>query len=210
MGEKFMTAHDKVQQFKAEVQSKIETLLNEFANGKVSREQFQALYTHQSLKLQLAEEAIRADNDGMIDGSQGQTISIRQSHMGKAIGLMIYHNKTGMFVDTLGAFNVPSAHIAPILNDFSMLMDANRPIDRQVVKVGEKQWLLFAAGRFTTVVTLFQNEPSSEQSREIERLHYDFEMANGKLLAGSHMDKSKLAYPFTVFIQQKLSPRRND
>ncbi len=200
--------YEKIQKFRQEVQEKIDNLLGEFADGKVSREQFQALYAHQTLKLQFANDALRTGSTDLIDGSVGQTIGIRQSHMGKAIGLMIYHNKTGRFVDTLGSFEVTPTRLAPILNDFSQLMDSNRLIDRRVLKAGEKQWLLFAAGRYTTVITLFQNEPSPEQSREIERLHHDFEVANSNLLASAHLDNSRLAYPFTVFIQQKLAPRR--
>lgn len=201
---------EKIQKFRAEAQHKIEQLLSEFANGKVSREQFQALYAHHNAKLQLADEALRTDSTSTaaMETTSGQTISIRQSHMGKAVGLMIYHNKTGMFVDTLGAFDVSPTRIASTLNDFSMLMEGNRPIDRRVEQVGDQQWLLFAAGRFTTVVTLFQHEPSPDQSRQIERLHYDFEVANGGMLAGSSLDKTKLAYPFTVFIQQRLAPKR--
>lgn len=196
--------YEKIQKFRQEVQEKIDNLLGEFADGKVSREQFHALYAHQTLKLQFALEALRSGSTTLIDGSTGETIGIRQSHMGKAIGLMIYHNKTGRFVDTLGSFDVPPQRIAPILNDFSLLMDANRLIDRRVVKVGEKQWLLFAAGSYTTVVTLFHNEPSPEQSREIERLHHDFEVANANLLASTQLDHNRLAYPFNVFIQQKI------
>jgi hypothetical protein len=73
-----------------------------------------------------------------------------------------------------------------------------------VEQVGEREWLLFAAGRYTTVITLFQHEPSAQQSREIERLHYDFEVANASMLAGSRLDASKLAYPFLTFVQQKI------
>lgn len=196
--------NEKIRKFREEVQGKIAKLLTEFSEGKVSRETFNALYAHQSMKLQLADEALRTGNLDMVEGAGGQTVSIRQSMMGKAIGVMIYHNKTGMFVDTLGAFDVSPALISPILNDFSLLMEADRAIDRRVEKVGDKQWLLFAAGRYTTVVTLFHHEPSAEQSREMERLHHDFEVANANMLAGSHLDKTKLAYPFTVFIQQKM------
>ncbi len=124
--------------------------------------------------------------------------------MGKATGLMIYHNKSGMFVDTLGNFDIPSGRIASILNDFSQMMEEERLIDRRVEHVGEREWLLFAAGTYTTIVTLFHNEPSPEQSREIERLHHDFEVANQRQLGLPRVDSSKLAYPFLVFIQQKL------
>ena len=53
-----------------------------------------------------------------------------------------------------------------------------------------------AAGRYTTIVTLFQNEPSQEQVREIERLHHDFEVANEVHLSTPSVDSSRLAYPF--------------
>ncbi len=52
--------YEKIQKFRQEVQEKIDNLLGEFADGKVSREQFHALYAHQTLKLQFALEALRS------------------------------------------------------------------------------------------------------------------------------------------------------
>src|SRR5262249_40159820 len=112
----------KIEAYKAETHQKIENLLEEFAQGKINREQFNTIYAHHSAKLRLAEEAIQQNDAAMVDGKQGQTIGIRQAYMGKAIGFMIYHNKSGMFVDTLGMFDIPPSRIAPILNDFSTLM----------------------------------------------------------------------------------------
>ena len=196
---------DRIEVFKVQTQSKIEHLLAEYAEGKINREQFHAVYAHHNAQLKLAEQALQTDDPNMVAGAQGQTIMIKQAHMAKAIGLMIYHNKSGMYVDTLGAFEIPAARIAPILNDFSMMMEGNRLIDRRVEKLAEHEWLLIAAGNYTTVVTLFHNEPSSAQSREIERLHHDFEVANGRQLSGNRVDASHLAYPFLVFVQQKLT-----
>ena len=195
---------DKIEAYKQETQQKIDALLEEFSQGKINREQFNAVYAHHNAKLKLAEQAAQQDNSEIVERIPGQTYAIRQAHMGKAIGLMIYHNKSGMYVDTLGMFDVSPSRIAPILNDFSQLMQGTHLIDRQVERITEKQWLLFTPGSFTTVITLFQHEPSSEQSREIERLHHDFEVANQNQLGGKRVDASKLAYPFLVFVQQKL------
>jgi hypothetical protein len=195
---------DKIEAFRVQTQMKVVTLLEEFAAGKINREQFHAVYAHHSSQLQIADQALQEDTAGGFEPTAGQTIAIRQAHMGKAIGLMIYHNKSGMFVDTLGAFDIPSARIAAILNDFSQMMEEERLIDRRIEHFGERQWLLFGAGRHTTVVTLFHNEPSPAQSREIERLHHDFEVANQRQLSSFRVDASKLAYPFLVFVQQKL------
>lgn len=205
-----MTADNrvKIEAFKAQVQAKIETLLAEFADGKLNREQFHNIYAHYSNQITLANQALMEDSSKAVDDARaGHTIAIRQTYMGKAMGLVIYHNKSGTMIETLGEFDVPPQYIAPVLNDFSQLMDSRQFIERRVVQVDEKRWLLFAAGRFTTVVTLFQNEPSQHQSREIERLHYDFEVANEAFIANGRADRNKLAYPFMVFVQQKLGSR---
>ena len=195
---------DRIELYKAETQTKIESLLEEFASGKINREQFHAVYAHHNAKLKLVEKALDHDDPSMVEVAPGETSGILQAHTAKAIGLLIYHNKSGMYVDTLGVFDIPAGHVAPILNDFSQLMQGNRLIDRRTERISDRQWLLFAAGTYTTVVTLFHNEPSSAQSREIERLHHDFEVANHGQLTQNRIDASKLAYPFLVFIQQKL------
>ncbi len=194
----------KIAIFKAQTQDKIATLLTEFSEGKISREQFHAVYAHYNAQLELAEVAEHMNAASALDDAQGKTIGIRQAHMGKAIGLIIYHNRSGRFVETMGAFDVAPSRLATTLNDFTQLMAEGKLIDRRIEKCAEKRWLLFAAGQFTTVITLFHHEPANEQSREIERLHHDFETANRHLLADALVDGRALAYPFLVFVQQKL------
>jgi hypothetical protein len=196
----------KAEAFKTEVQQKIQGLIAEFAEGKISREQFNVLYERYNGQLQIAEHALLSGNPDAVKIAQAgpSTVMVKDALMGKAIGLAIYHNKSGTMVDTLGNFDVPVTLISSVLNDFSMMMQDNKLIDRRVQKVSSKQWLLFAAGKFTTIVTLFQNEPSQQQSREMERLQHDFEEANRAFLQKEQVDKDKLAYPFLSFVQQKL------
>jgi hypothetical protein len=187
-------------ELQAQIEAKIHKLLIEFAEGKISREQFQVIYARYDSQLLAAQKGLDvADVSGGVD-----TIHIRSVHMGKALGLAIYHHRSGRLIDTLGAFDVPMARLAPVLNDFSRLMESKRLIDRRIERIADRAWLLFAPGAYTTVITLFQNEPSSAQIREIERLHHDFEIANETSLEGANVDSSRLAYPFYVFIQQKL------
>ena len=200
-------AHARMEQFRTQIQEKIMKSLVEFSEGKLSREQFHAIYEHYDVQLKMAEQALQSGNAENIGAAQGLTFAVRQAHMGKAIGLLVYHNKSGLLLDTLGQFDIPTERISPILNDFSLMMEARVMVDRRVEKLAEKQWLLLAAGRYTTIVTLFQNEPSQEQVREIERLHHDFEIANEVHLSAPSVDSSRLAYPFLVFIQQRFSPK---
>lgn len=196
-----------IRAFKAQVQQKIQGLLSEFAEGKISREQFHVVYERYTAQLAMADMALRSSMPEAIMGLAQDglsTLAVKEQHMGKAMGMVIYSHRTGTLLETLGDFDVPPAKLSPILNDFSMLLESGRMVEREVRMIGPRQWLLFAAGRFTTVVTLFQNEPSEQQGREIERLHHDFEEANRAFFARGQVDASKLAYPFLVFVQRKM------
>ncbi len=200
-------AADKTRAFMNKVQDKIQQLLTDFSEGKLNKDQFHAVYEHYNAQLALAIQALQMGNPDAITLAQSgtPTIAIKEEFMGKAIGLMIYNNRSGTLVETLGEFDIPIAKIAPILNDFSLLMQSRKKATRRIERMGEKRWLLFAAGVYTTVVTLFHNEPSQLQSQEMERLHHDFEEANHFFFESGEYDSAKLAYPFLVFIKRKLS-----
>lgn len=203
-----LNASEKARAFMAKIQDKIQQLLADFSDGKLNKDQFHAVYEHYNQQLALAIQAMQTGNpDSIAEAQGGMTVAIKEEHMGKAIGLMIYNNRNGTLVETLGEFDISVAKIAPILNDFSLLMQSNKRVNRRVERMAEKRWLLFAAGRYTTVVTLFHNEPSQLQSQEIERLHSDFEEANRFYFESGEVDSTRLAYPFLVFIKKKLSPR---
>lgn len=197
----------KVRAFKAQVQDKIQKLLTEFAAGAISREQFHVIYERYTSQLSIADMALRSNSPDAVIGvvqDGPPTVAIKEATMGKAIGMVIYNNRTGTLLETLGEFNISPAKLAPILNDFSMMMDSGQLVEREIRMIGPRQWLLFAAGKNTTVVTLFRHEPSEVQMREIERLHHDFEEANRAFFSKGPVDANKLAYPFLVFVQKKI------
>jgi hypothetical protein len=198
-------SRSKAEAFKASVEEKIRNLIGEFAEGKLSREQFHVIYERYSSQLAIANQALITNTPEAVSIAQSgpATVAVRDALMGRALGLVIYHNRSGVTVETLGDFDVPVTRIAPILNDISAMMESKRLIDRRVEKVDGEKWLLFAAGRFTTVVTLFKHEPSPMQIRELERLHHDFEEANHTLLNKEQVDSTKLAYPFLIFLKQR-------
>src|SRR5262245_5016363 len=118
----------KIETFKTQIQGKIQGILTEFSEGKLNREQFQSIYQHYNDQLALAEQSLAQGEMSSLTGVAGGTIAIRQAHMGKAIGLVIYHNRSGMLVDTLGDFPISPAHIAPVLNDFTLMMQSEKLI----------------------------------------------------------------------------------
>lgn len=200
-----MAAESKLDAFKTEVQKKIANLLEEFSEGKLNREQFHALYERYNAQLELAEKATTADVPVAKDGG---TMLLRDKYMGKAQGLIIFANESGNVVETLGSFEVAMDRVLPVLLEFTEEWKAGRIVDRAVRQAGKDEWLLFVAGQFTTVVTLFKHEPSGYQTHVIQRMHKEFEEANqAQFRTGEDVDAARLVYPFFSFVKRNLRGR---
>jgi hypothetical protein len=197
---------EKMKGFKAEVESKISKLLDEFAEGKLNREQFHAIYERYNGQLELVEKAL-SGGDVKLDAPDGGTIMLREQYMGKAQGLMIFANKTGDVVETLGQFGVSITEIIPVLDRFTQQLEAGIAVERVVRQVNEKEWLLFLAGSYTTVVITFQQEPSQYQTVVLQRMHTEFENANKTLFEASVFDPARLVFPFLSFVTRGMGNR---
>lgn len=192
--------------FKESVDAKIRNLIEEFAEGKISREQFHIIYERYSAQLSIATHAMVSGNPDAVAIVQGgpPTIAIREASMGKATGLMIFHNKSNAVLETLGEFDVPIEKLELGRKMVTARAASGVRAERRVEKISEKQWISFSAGAYTTVVTQFLHQPSEMQNREIERLHQDYERANDVLLQAESVDGKQLACPFLIFVRQKV------
>jgi hypothetical protein len=199
-------AQAKALAFKESVEFKIRGLIDEFAAGKISREQFHIIYERYNAQLSIATHAVVSGNPDAVAIVQGgpPTIAIRDAAMGKATGMTIFHNRSAATLETLGDFPVTSDELLPTLRDARARMTPGGVAERRVEKLNDRQWLTFTFGQYTTVVTLFSRQPSEQQNREIERLHRDYERANAALLPAERLDGASLACPFLIFVLQKV------
>lgn len=197
---------DQIALFKAAVEAKIKALVSEFAEGKISREQFHLLYERYSARLAIAAHAEFSGNPDAVKIAQTgpPTVALKDATAGKIVGLLIYHNGQERKLETLGTFDIPMSLISPTLEDMTLQMLARQLLDHRLEKISDDRWLLFVPGKHTTVVVHFAHEPSAQQIRELERLQHDFEEANFSSLRAAHIDPNALAYPFLAFIKKKL------
>lgn len=200
-------SQNKALAFKQEVEDKIQKIIGEFAEGQLSKEQFHAIYGRYNQQLSIANQALMSGDTTGVDAAKTGpgTVAMRNDLKGKAIGMVIYHHNSGTILETLGDFDVAVDLISPTLNDFSMMISNGKLVDPKTQKFAEKQWLLFIPSKFTTIVTQFRNEPSQSQTRELQRLHHDFEGANQNAISKDIVDKEKLGYPFVVIIRQRFT-----
>ncbi len=198
----------KAEAFRDEVLAKIDQTVKEFADGKLSSEQFQAIYARYTEQLTIANMALMSgETDGIdvVRGDGQQTIALRSHLQGKAVGLIIYHNRSGKVIETLGNPTVPIATVGPLLNDFSDRMEQGDAIEPLIKKYDDQKWLLLAAGRHTSLMTQFRHEPANRQIQEMERLHRDFERANHLVLVRGRFEGGAVAIPFLSFVERRIT-----
>jgi hypothetical protein len=193
-----------IKAFQQEVQGKIKNLLTEFGDGKISAEQFDILYARYSNQLDMALSVLEGESQKVENGSDMSTIAIRTATTGKALGLAIYHHRSGTIIESLGNFDLSPEIISPTLNEFSDKLDKREFIEPVSRKLASGLWVVFMARSYTTAIVIFRNEPAPRQVKDLERLLHDFEEANRHNLEKLNVDKSKLAKPFLNFVRQKL------
>lgn len=198
-------AKQEVESFIETVHQKTQRIVEEFAAGEISREQFHHLYERYTYQLDAAHDTIQSGSINIFYSLRNteSSMAIRSYYQGKARGLLVFHHQSSSVLEILGEFGVPLEQITRKLKDIAQAVINNHFVDWEVTKIGDSQWLLFEPGKYTTVVTLFQNEPSAQQSSEIDRMHRDFENANRTKLEQKRVNSYQLAYPFIAFVQKK-------
>jgi hypothetical protein len=190
---------DEIDTRRAEIHTKMRGLIKELSEGKISTEQFNVLYERYQNLLEL----LSAD-ELAVEANDLPTVAYRNATTAKAIGMSVYHHRSGIMIETLGNFDVSPATLAPVLNEILDKRERREFIEPKVQKVGMGIYMVFMVRQYTTVIILFRNEPAQAQLRDVERLQHDFEEANRHLLESNAVDGSKLAKPFLGFVRKKI------
>lgn len=186
-----------------QIRTKMNKIVDEFAQGEISREQFNSIYEHYQSQMIMAMQMSDADVVSNPANAPRETIALRNSLTAKAKAMTVYYHATGLLLETIGDFDVSIARIAPTLNNISGAVHAGQKMPARSEKHGE-QWLMYVPGEFSTAIMLFSNEPSGRQTHIIENMHRDFEVANEAALRSGHADGTTLVYPFQLFVRRTV------
>lgn len=205
-------AQQSVQQGQAFIQDvhlKMNTLVQEFAAGKINRTQFHKLYDRYQRQI-MAVSQLMAESDPTLwrdaIADSEDTWLIKKRLTAKAVGMSVYDNRSGMPIETLGDFAIDAELLVPMLSSYRSAAAEIFRAGMRSTELENGQWLCFVPGSHTTLIALFSLEPSSKQLEMVERMHKDFEAANKSALQGDSIDPDKLAYPFYSFVQKRAQP----
>jgi hypothetical protein len=188
-----------------QVQAKTHSLVDEFARGEISREQFQKIYEHYQRQVTMAATMVaEADGSMLSELTPGETIAIRKHLTAKAKAMAIYYHATGTMLESVGDLNIPNSALTPTLRNFRALMQRGVEVEPRS-QLMEGQWVLFVPGKYSTAVMMFSNEPAAQQMGIIQNMHNDFEAANDAALKSGQADGRKLAYTFLSIVKRNVS-----
>ena len=141
---------DSIQQGQAfikQVRTKMDRLVEEFATGKVNREQFQVLYDRYQTQINgvkaLIDDADPSKWTGLLQGGEN-TIDIRSRLMAKAKGMLIYHNENGTLIDKLGMVLIDPLLISQLMEKLSQQVEKNKAHTTIVVEDPVEGWIFLS------------------------------------------------------------------
>lgn len=185
------------------VQEKIHKLAEEFASGSINRVQFQELFEHYRREQETIHRWLELAPDSEAwkkAATEGKSVVIRRQHVAKVLGYAIYQNESGMPIKTIGEFEVEAELAIPMLSSYRSATQEIFGAGMRSTEIEGGQWLSYVPGKFTTMMSLFSKEPSSQQLESLEDLHRLFETANRRLLQMDWAAPEELVFPHAYFL----------
>ena len=180
------------------LRQKMETIANEYAEGKINRAQFNAMYGRYSEQRAIIERLLERNPSSeawkQVVGSRGHTGFLRHHFESQALYFMVYRigDREPMMVG--GKHGPVMDHVEPVIKQLWAMK--NRPVGGIARKsVGNNLWLVVATGSYAVTLVMFMLEPSLAQAQIVRDLHADFERANLASLSRGTAWLDRMVFP---------------
>lgn len=193
------------EEYLARVQEKINRLAEEFATGKINRDQFQELFTHYQRERRTIESWVEVAPESEAwqkATTEGMSVVIRKQHRARILGYSIYSNESGMPIVTVGRFEVDAALVVPMLSSYRSATEEIFGAGMRSSEIENGRWLCFVPGKISTMMSIFSTEPAPKQMDSLNELHKLFERANRHLLSQPVVDPDSLVLPHQAVLAQ--------
>jgi hypothetical protein len=189
------------------VRDKLGKLVDDFAQGRVNRAQFEELYSHYQNERRTIEALLTASPSGGAwrDAvTEGESMSIRRRLAARVLGYAVYSNHEETPLRVYGEFTtLHERWIGPLLSRVNETTDKLFVLTSFGTEGDEMPCLCAVAGEFTTFLALFTTEPARVQVQSLEDLHAHFEQANQRVFTTSaRFDKpvrpGDLVFPYAA------------
>ena len=186
---------------------KMELVSDEFAQGKINRAQFNAVYKRYSEQRTIIERLIARNPDSdawkQVIGIKGQTGFLRHHFEALPLYFVAYRHNQFEPIMIGGKQKANEELIKPVLTlVWSMPTRPKNGLGRK--PIGDAQWLILACGDHAATAVVFSLEPSIAQARLVRDLHADFERANQAALARGWIVPERMVFPQRALVESGL------
>lgn len=186
---------------------KMEQVASEFAQGKINRAQFNAMYGRYSEQRAIIERLLERNPDSKawrsVLGVGGHTGFLRQHFEAQPLYFIVFrHGSPRPLI--YGGPKAPSQEdIQPILRQLWTM--SSRPRTGLARKmISSSQWMIMALGPHAVTLVLFMLEPSQQQAHLVRDLHADFERANAAALERGTTRLDRMVFPQRALVEDSL------
>ena len=189
------------------LRGKMELVSDEFAQGKINRAQFNAVYKRYSEQRTIIERLIARNPDSeawkQVIGVKGQTGFLRDHFEAQPLYFVAYRHHHFEPITAGGKQKANDELIKPVLTlVWSLPTRPKNGLGRK--PIGDMQWLILACGDHAATVVMFSLEPSIAQARLVRDLHADFERANQAALARGWIVPERMVFPQRALVEGGL------
>ncbi|MBZ0286732.1 MAG: hypothetical protein K8I30_03890 [Anaerolineae bacterium] len=185
------------------LRGKMERVARDFANGKLNRAQFNAIYGRYDEQRKIIERLIERDPENPAwhhVAEPGHTAFLLNHFQARPMYYIIYRLDLPTPLMMGGKQEPDMRHIEPALRALGKM--SNRPRSGLARKsVGSGQWLVLALGEFAVTMVMFMLEPSTVQLNRVRDLHADFERANRSALERGTQSFDRMVFPQRALVE---------
>jgi hypothetical protein len=177
------------------LRQKMAALAEDFATGRINRQQFESVYGHYREQRQMVESLLNSMTSSAWRRAvaEGETAMLLKRSTAKVMSYAIYANLSGVLLASSGNFKIDPAVVVPMLSAYRSATAEAFGAGIRNSEIEGGHWLTFVPGRFTTFIALFTLEPAREQLTLLEDLHRDFETANAVTLQHGEIEEIQTA-----------------
>ena len=176
---------DEAQTALDDIRRNMNQVAREFAEGKISRTQFDAIYAHYSEKRAIVERLLERNPDSDVwraAAASGKTNFLRSHYEARPLYYLVFRHdeREPLLADGKQPPGTGEA-IYSVLKSLWSADERKTGVVRK--KMDNGLWLVLALGAHAFTLVLFFQQPSITQINRVRDLHEDFERANQRALA---------------------------
>lgn len=183
---------------------KLSAIAEEYAQGKINRAQFDAIYHRYQEQRRITEMLVQRNPE--TDAWQsvvksGHTNYLRDRFESHIESYALYHMNRQEQIIRTGHVQIPDDQINPILAQLKTLTQSHGPQPAAHRVLPNRRWVFFVPGYYSLAVVIFSIEPASAQIKMVQDIHHDFERANEQMLRREKYDLRSMVFPHRALFE---------